>query len=85
MSSYDILLFSRHVFLMMAILYIGYNPFLFWIWLQSLYDFWDMDMIQGLCSRFHMALLAYGHPFSYMVFLDYANMFLINDGYLTTI
>ena len=50
-------------------------------WIRSL-SFLDMaavplwDMIQGLCSRFHMALLAYGHPLFFMDFLIYASTFM---------
>ena len=54
-----------------SILYYGYDP-----WLQSLYDFWDMDTFQSLCFHFHLALLAYGHPFSYMDFLACADKFM---------
>ena len=56
MSSYDI-----HYFLAMSslwwqfyILCFGYDSFLFWMWQISLYDFWDMDVIQGVSTIIYL-------------------------------
>ena len=79
---YDGNFISRHGFYDMDTIHL-----VFWIWLQSL--LWFLGYGYNPRFMFYMALLTYGHPFSYMIFLDYAGKFMISimvisDNHLMT-